>query len=154
MITFVGIIGKHDKPLYLKAFTGSLYDDAQLIEWTYAACDVFYERLQNASTAAKPQESYFGLLTAYPRVSLYGLLTNTHIKIVLAIQETELLISESMVKSVLTRIHAAYIRAVLNPFHLRRVDDNEPISSLAMDKAISHIISTWPTPAKRQPVHD
>jgi hypothetical protein len=149
MITFVGIIGKHDKPLYLKAFPGSLYDDAQLIEWTYAACDVFYERLASAGAGVRTHESYFGMIAAYPRVALYGLLTNTQIKIIMAIQETELLISESMVKSVLTRIHNAYVRAVLNPFHLRRVDDNEPISSVAMDKAISHTISTWPTPAKR-----
>lgn len=113
MISFVGIIGKQDKPLFLKTFA---YDDvsqseARLIELAYSVCDVFQERL---SSGTRINGIYFGLLRSLPDVNLYGSMSNTKIKFVIAIQETEMIISESMVKSVLGRIHNEYTKAGKN----------------------------------------
>lgn len=109
MISFVGIIGKQQKPLYLKTFSDEAnHDEARLIELAYSASDVFQERIQ---AGHRIPDLYFGLLTALPDVVLYGYMSNTRIKFILAIQETDLIISESMVKSMLTRIHREYTKA-------------------------------------------
>lgn len=110
MIAFVGIIGKQDKPLYLKTFTEdqATHTEARLIELAYSACDKFDERLAAGSNI---KDIYFGLLTDLPDVALYGSMSNTKIKFILAIKISEAIISESMVKNVLTRIHQEYTRA-------------------------------------------
>ena len=110
MITFVGIIGKQDKPLYLKTFDHSdnTYSEARLIELAYAASDCFEERLRHGSHMGS---MFFGILSVLPDLVLYGSMSNTQAKFIIAIQATENMISESMVKSMLYRVHKEYIKA-------------------------------------------
>lgn len=89
MITFVGIVGKRDKPLYLKTFDGSSYTEAELIENAFTSLDVFDDRLRRppafagAQTAAPLQRTdfQFGMLASLTSAALYGFMTNTQIKI-------------------------------------------------------------------------
>ena len=54
--------------------------------------------------------------------------------------------NEALVRTTLARIHAEYVKAAMSPFHLLRVDDNEPITSRRMDRAVETIVSAWPRP--------
>ncbi|BFZ56023.1 hypothetical protein PYCC9005_003065 [Savitreella phatthalungensis] len=181
MITFVGIIGKRDKPLYLKTFEeDSSYTEAQLVENAFLALDIFEERVRRStgaggntstpsalSTTTHRQDFYFGVLSVLTNAVLYGFMSNTQIKFIIAVEEklstqqeygqnpqgqqllpgvTTGATSEAMVRGTLARIHAEYTKAAMNPFHLLRVEDNEPINSKRMDRAISHIVAAWPKP--------
>ncbi len=88
-------------------------------------------------------ETYFGLLYALDDLSLYGMLTNTQIKIIVSIMESDLILSDTQVKSVLTRIHSAYINAFCNPFHLARVDEKDSLISPKFEKTLQEIIASW-----------
>ena len=52
--------------------------------------------------------------------------------------------NEALVRTTLARIHAEYVKAAMNPFHLLRVDDNEPSTSRRMDRAVETIVAGWP----------
>lgn len=108
MITLVGIIGRHDKPLYLKTFENEQYSDARLIELAFAACDIFHERIEAKASA---NESYFGRLIALDGILLFGAMSNTQIRFVIALQEDSIVINESKVRLVLARIQREYTRA-------------------------------------------
>ncbi|CCG84475.1 protein of unknown function [Taphrina deformans PYCC 5710] len=140
MITLVGVIGRQDKPLYLKTYENERYSDARLIELAFAACDIFHERIE---TKARLNDSYFGRLIALEGILLFGSMSNTQIRFVIALQEKTVVINEGKVRHVLSRIQAEYTRAVMNPFHLARVDENGPIVSSNMDRAISQIVASW-----------
>lgn len=108
MITFVGIIGKRDKPLYLRTYETEAHAEARLIELAYASCDVFQERL---NAGFRTTDVYFGRLIAYQDVVLYGAMSNTRIKFIVAIQETTPVINENKMRTVLGSIHAEYTKA-------------------------------------------
>lgn len=108
MITFVGIIGKQDRPLYLKSHGTSNFPEIRLVEWAYSACDIFQERL---NTGVNANDFYFGMLTAFDGVVYYGSMSKTGIKFILALQEQTMLISDAMVRSTLQKIHAEYTKA-------------------------------------------
>ena len=80
MITFVGIVGKRDKPLYLKTYDGSSYTESQLIENAFTSLDVFDERLRRGQRT----DFQFGMLASLTSAALYGFMTNTQIKIMYA----------------------------------------------------------------------
>lgn len=54
--------------------------------------------------------------------------------------------NEALVRTTLARIHGEYCKAAMNPFHLLRADDNEPITSRRMDRAVETIVAAWPRP--------
>lgn len=116
MITFVGIIGKNNKPLYLKPFGSSKHSEARLIELTYSSCDIFRERIELEGKC----ETYFGRLSSYEDLDLYGLQSNTKIKFIVVLEDIQFNLPETVVKSLLTTIHSEYINAgkIFTPLQL------------------------------------
>lgn len=112
MITFVGIIGKQDKPLYLKSYGTSDFSEVRLTELAYSSCDVLQERF---NLDMQSNDFYSGLLTAFDGVVYYGAMSNTGLKFILALEDESMLISDAMVKSTLQKIHAEYTKAGTAP---------------------------------------
>lgn len=107
MITFVGIIGKNNKPLYLKAFGLSRYSEARLIEMAFLSCDIFQEKLDFGDKV----DTYFGLLSAFDGIDIYGSQTNTKIKFIITLEQTRDMVPEAPIKSLLNKIQSEYVKA-------------------------------------------
>lgn len=154
MITLVGIISKNDEVLYLKTYKESAQEEAYLIGLAYSACDIFRERRDQEIIG-----SYYGSLIVLPEVVLFGAMSSTQIKFIVAIEKLEIVINHTKIHSVLDQLQMQYVNAgklerirnsicstkstASNPFHLARLDDQALLSSPKLDRAVEEIVTAW-----------
>ncbi|KAG4305085.1 hypothetical protein PORY_001255 [Pneumocystis oryctolagi] len=86
-------------------------------------------------------DMYLGLLHSQETASVYGSMTNTRIKFIVVLDNSDMTITDSDIKPLLKAIHSAYIGYVCNPFYI--FDDKTPIQSRKFDKMIEQIVESW-----------
>eukprot|EP00271_Cylindrocystis_brebissonii_P006017 TRINITY_DN18546_c0_g1_i1.p1 TRINITY_DN18546_c0_g1~~TRINITY_DN18546_c0_g1_i1.p1 ORF type:complete len:153 (+),score=10.63 TRINITY_DN18546_c0_g1_i1:569-1027(+) len=120
MILCVAVVGQASNPLYLESFTGA-NDTLKFHCIVHCALDVVYERAtisKKPSPAGGPaaNDTYLGLLCPTEDYFVYGYLSNTRVKFIAVVNDQD--VPEKEMRSFFHRIHAAYIDAASNPFHV------------------------------------
>lgn len=96
---------------------------------------------ENAGSNDRFSDMYLGLLHSRETAAVYGSMTNTQIKFIVVLDDSEMIITDADMKSVFKAIHSAYILHVCNPFYA--FDDKTPIQSRKFDKMIEQIVESW-----------
>jgi len=128
-----------NSPLHLSTFTDSR-DKLAFHFLVHATLDIFASRLPSKANG----DSDFGLLYAVDEeLALYGWLTNTGIKFVVAVETPpgETGVREGELKPVFRALQTAYIRLVCNPFYEN--DETRPIESKRFLGEVRGIVGTW-----------
>lgn len=81
------------------------------------------------------KDSYLGLLSCLEDVACFGYITNTKIKFILICSIQDSVIKDAQVKQIMSRIHDAYLKLVLNVFH----DPNIPITNKEFIKTLEEL---------------
>ncbi|KAG5520034.1 hypothetical protein PMAC_001110 [Pneumocystis sp. 'macacae'] len=89
----------------------------------------------------RSSDMYLGLLHSRETAAVYGSITNTQIKFIVVLDDSEMVITDADMKLVFKAIHSAYIAHVCNPFYA--FDDKTPIQSRKFDKMIEQIVESW-----------
>ncbi|KAK1867128.1 hypothetical protein I4F81_009637 [Pyropia yezoensis] len=145
-VACVAVINHNNAPLFLKVFkdaAGSLprqTDDVvrmQMHEVVYNSLDVVEERLVALrAQSARDNDGFLGCLAVVGPMSLYGFVTNTHLKFIIALRSSGPHdYKDSTVKALFRKLHAAVIGAFLNPFTL----PDAPIVSAGFEARVDEI---------------
>ncbi len=112
--------------------------EQQMQEVIYNSLDVIEERIATIKASpAKDGDAFIGCLAVVGQLSLFGQVTNTHQKLILAIK-TGGGVAESKemaVRVLFRKVHNAVVGALLNPF--AQID--EPLKSRRFDKQVDDI---------------
>lgn len=111
-------------------------------EVMYNSLDVIEERvLTIRSTPIRDNDGYLGCLAVVGPLSLYGAITNTQRKVIVALKtNTDKEVREAPVRALLRKLHVATVNALLNPF----APLDEPIRSVGFDSRVSDIVRRFP----------
>lgn len=112
--------------------------DIQMQEVIYNSLDMVEERLTSMKASPmRDSDGFLGCLAVVGSLSLYGFVTNTQQKLIVALKSGNgpLEYKESSVRGLFRKLHLAVVAAFLNPF--AQVD--EPIKSKAFDTQIDVI---------------
>ena len=82
------------------------------------------------TTPAAPSEAYLGLLTSAEGHKVFGFVTNTRARLLLAVDDAAL--REEDVKSAFHKVHAAYVATASNPFYTAGAQLTSPKFTAAM----------------------
>ncbi|KAI9727112.1 MAG: hypothetical protein M1828_007313 [Chrysothrix sp. TS-e1954] len=159
-IACIGVIGKHNNPLYIALFSPEERDELEYQFMLSSCLDIFEARAPN-----KTVDHDFGLLQALDeRIAMYGWLTNTGVKFVIVVdmegrpananeaRNSALIgVRDADLKPAFRALHTAYIRLLRNPFydpeeHLKRGMPNAapaPVSSPQFGAAVDRIGKIW-----------
>lgn len=116
MIVCVAVVGHNNHPLYLQSFIS----ESNILKFhhiVHCSLDVIEEKVSNSKQAGiNISESFLGLLYPTEEYKVYGYMTNTMIKFVLVTTDRDL--RDADVRNLFRRLHAAYVDAASNPFHV------------------------------------
>ncbi|KAF8252175.1 Sedlin [Wilcoxina mikolae CBS 423.85] len=143
-IACIAVIGKKNSPLHLSTFTDNR-DALSFHFLVHTTLDMFASRLPAKTNG----DSDFGLLYAVDdEVALYGWLTNTGIKFVIAVEtpagaegDGGVGVREGELKGVFKALQTAYITLVCNPFYDN--DETRPIESRRFLSDVKRIAESW-----------
>jgi len=135
------VLGQTNKPLYLEAFQGSNSEEDTL-KFHYVvhcALDAVEEKVSAPrKTPAEVFDTYLGMLYPTADYKVYGYISNTRIKFMLVLDDTQ---KDEKMRMVFKRFHAAYVEAVSNPFYTTGM----PVSSKRFDASIRTIATSLGT---------
>ncbi|KAK8158766.1 Sedlin [Phyllosticta citrichinensis] len=149
-VACVGIIGKHNNPLHISLFPPDARDALEFSFLLSSSLDVFEARLPH-----KTAEQDFGLLQAVDeRLAMYGWMTNTGVKFVIAVDmegrlattndpKTSIVgLRDADLKPAFKALQSAYIGLLRNPFY--DPDQHSPLTANAEQNVGStQITSRW-----------
>eukprot|EP00243_Klebsormidium_subtile_P003998 TRINITY_DN17780_c0_g1_i1.p1 TRINITY_DN17780_c0_g1~~TRINITY_DN17780_c0_g1_i1.p1 ORF type:complete len:142 (+),score=24.83 TRINITY_DN17780_c0_g1_i1:514-939(+) len=115
MIVCVGVVGQANNPLFIQSYTEG--DDAlKFHHVVHCALDVVEEKATPKKGGTGYNETYLGLLYPTEDYKVYGYVSNTRVKFIMASDDLDA--KEADVRGFFKRFHAAYVDAALNPFHV------------------------------------
>jgi len=91
----------------------------------------------SATPGTTASEMYLGLLYPTDQYQVFGYVTNTKTKLVIVTDDVD--VKDLDIKSLCKRLHALYVDAVSNPFHV----PGEPFRSARFDKAVAKLVSSF-----------
>ncbi|GFR41299.1 hypothetical protein Agub_g1975 [Astrephomene gubernaculifera] len=141
-IACVAFIGPQNNPLYLRSMDPA--SDEQYLKLHYVvhcALDAVEEKVLLKRGPGDAQDAYLGLLYPTEDFKVYGYLTNTHLKILLLLDD-EGPAKDEVVMRVFRRLHSLYVDTASNPFHVFGL----PISSARFDVQLEQIVAVYPKP--------
>ncbi|KIJ56866.1 hypothetical protein M422DRAFT_198129 [Sphaerobolus stellatus SS14] len=100
-------------PILVRNFTQNSQDDLKYHYVAHTSLDVIDERL---AAATKQHECYLGLLYSMEDLAVYGYVTPTKVKIVVALALSDIVVRDADVVLIFKALHSAYRHAVANPF--------------------------------------
>lgn len=155
-ISFVSLISRDDKPLYIQAFDIDV-DENSLIDrknadkflkynfLSHMALDVFSSPMSLNLREQQQQTQSDGILLLFIQddVMVYGMETNNGLKIVVGVSNEEA--SASKLKPLFSSIHKCYLKTICNPFTdlLTAGHNDELLQSPRFDKSIKDLVSQW-----------
>jgi hypothetical protein len=114
MIVCMAVVGTANSPLFLH--TAAQEEDPLKFHYIiHCALDVVDERLNAKTKTPGGNDPNLGLLYPTEDYRVYGYVTNTKIRLLIAVDELETKVAE--MREVFRRFHGAYVDAVSNPFH-------------------------------------
>lgn len=144
-IACVAIISRQNGPLYLKVFNdvaGALPRrpeervEMQMQEVIYNSLDVVEERIISLkSTPMRDNDGFLGCLAVVGPLSLYGFVTNTDHKFIVALKTAGSDYRDTSVKLLFRKLHMAVVSVLMNPF----TSLDEPIKSPAFESRVEEI---------------
>ncbi|KAF8529193.1 trafficking protein particle complex 2 [Hysterangium stoloniferum] len=108
-------ISPQNHPILVRNFTSSKQDDLKYNYVAHTSLDVIEER-RMLTPNAKHNECYLGLLYSMEDLAVYGYVTPTRLKIVIALASSDAVVRDADVVLVFKALHSAYRRSVSNPF--------------------------------------
>ncbi|KAG2499243.1 hypothetical protein HYH03_002822 [Edaphochlamys debaryana] len=141
-IACVAFIGPQNNPMYLRSLEPASDDQYMKLHYVvHCSLDAVEEKVLLKRGPGDVQESYLGLLYPTEDYRVYGYLTNTHVKIIVLLDD-EAPVKDDLVMRVMKRLHNLYVDTTSNPFHKFGM----PISSPRFDAALESIVSVYPRP--------
>ncbi|KAL4440534.1 hypothetical protein ABPG75_003535 [Micractinium tetrahymenae] len=138
MIVAAAVIGPANQPLYLATFAGE-DDSARVSTMVHCCLDAVEEKVAaglRGTTPGDAPDSYLGLLAAEEELRLYGFITNTRAKLVVAVDDP--VVRDDEMRVIFRRMHAAFVDAVSNPFYAQ----GSPLTSPRFDASIRTIATS------------
>ncbi|GIL72663.1 hypothetical protein Vretimale_4364 [Volvox reticuliferus] len=141
-IICVAFIGPQNNPIYLRSMDPATDDQYLKLHYiVHCALDAVEEKVLLKRGPGDSQDAYLGLLYPTEDYRVYGYLTNTHVKIILLLDD-EAPIKDEAVLRVLRRLHSLYVDTTSNPFHKFGL----PITSPRFDAQLEQIVALYPRP--------
>ncbi|PVG04369.1 Sedlin [Serendipita vermifera] len=112
-IRAVAFISPQNYPMFVRSYGDRQEDEIKHHYIAHSALDVFEERL-NANP--KATECFVGMLFILEDVCVYGYITPTRVKMVVALDQTDHFIKDEDVILIFKALHGAYHAATSNPF--------------------------------------
>lgn len=138
MIVAAAVIGPANQPLYLATFVGE-DDSARLSSMIHCSLDAVEEKVAAGLRGGAPgdaPDTYLGLLSSEEEVRLYGYITNTRAKLVIAVDDP--VVKDDEMRAIFRRMHTAFVDAVSNPFYTH----GSPLISPRFDASIRTIATS------------
>jgi trafficking protein particle complex subunit 2 len=136
-VACVAVIGAANNPLFLRTYTSG-EDDTALATLVHASLDAVEERVLLRRGPGEAAEFYLGLLLPTEAHRVYGYVTNTHAKFMVVLRGPAPL-REEPVAAALSRLHAAYVDAVSNPFYTA----GAPLASPRFESAAAAAVAAY-----------
>lgn len=137
MIVCVAVVGHNNNPLYLQSFI----DDDNTLQFHYivhCSLDVIEEKVSNSKRSGlNVNETFLGLLYPTEDYKVFGYMSNTKIKFVLVTTDQDS--KDADVRNFFRRLHAAYVDAASNPFHV----PGKKITSAVFAGRVSNIVKSF-----------
>ena len=157
-IACVGIVGKKNEPLALRVYRDGVAldaldtkieseQDSHLLRFhylVYCSLDVVDERHKPPGATGMPTTSkismYLGFLCPVEEFHLYGYVTNTHIKIIVAVEEqVGTGTAQPELQNFCKQVHGLFVDALMNPFEPL----TGPIGSPAFRGKLDKLVETF-----------
>jgi len=110
-VNAIAIISAINHPVIVRSFIPE-----DVLKYHYVAhcsLDVFEER---GAPSAKFNECYFGFLYCLEDTAVYGYVTPTRLKIVVALELADAVVRDADIVSICKAVHTAYTETLANPF--------------------------------------
>lgn len=153
-ILFVSLISRDDKPLYIQSFDADADEINDKVKTqnankflkynflSHMALDVF---LSPVSLSLREQQQSDGVLLLFIQddVTVYGLETNSGLKIVVGTGEEEPAMTR--IKQLFSSIHKCYLKTICNPFSdfSTGASNDGMLQTPRFDKDLLGIVSGW-----------
>jgi len=145
MAVCVAVIGKDNSPLFFQSSKGATELQYHFI--VSSSLDIVEERVQLSSTKQIPvsassvgevtRELYLGALTAQEDYKVFGYMTNTRVKLVIVVEESNIPVRENDIRMMFRKLHGAFCDVMSNPFYQPGADINSKRFSAVVDSIIS-----------------
>ena len=154
MAVCVAVIGKENNPLYIRcakpeqvifhsAATGldCSLQELSLHYTVHTSLDVVEEKLAatnqtKSAGSSSDRELYLGSLYASEHQKVFGYVTNTKIKLVIVVDNTNTTLRDNEIRQMFRRLHTAYTNVIANPFFT----PGESIASNKFDASVKSIL--------------
>ncbi|PNW84958.1 hypothetical protein CHLRE_03g165650v5 [Chlamydomonas reinhardtii] len=138
-IACVAFIGPQNNPMYLRSIDPASDDLYMKLHYViHCALDAVEEKVLLKRGPGDSQDAYLGLLYPTEDYKVYGYLTNTHVKVLLLLDD-EGAVKDEAVMRVFRRLHGLYVDTASNPFHKFGL----PLSSPRFDAAVDGVVSIY-----------
>jgi len=120
MAVCVAVIGKENNPLYISC--AKQEQELSLHFTVHTSLDVADEKLntvagaKTSSAATDNRELYLGSLYVSEHQKVYGYATNTKIKFVIVVDNSNTTLRDNEIRQMFRKLHTAYTNVVANPF--------------------------------------
>jgi hypothetical protein len=157
-IACVGLVGKANEPLALRVYRDGVAldaldttiendQDSPLLRFhylIYCSLDIVDERHKQPGQTGVPTTNkismYLGYLCPIEEFHLYGYVTNTHIKIVVAVEEqVGTGTAQPELQTFCKQVHGLYTNQLLNSF----AELSEPISSPRFQQGLDDLVGSF-----------
>uniref|UniRef100_A0A1B6CAV6 Trafficking protein particle complex subunit n=1 Tax=Clastoptera arizonana TaxID=38151 RepID=A0A1B6CAV6_9HEMI len=136
MAVCIAVVGKENAPKYVACINEDL--ELQFHYKIHTALDIVEEKLSSASkTSGDLRELLLGLLYSTEELKIFGYVTNTRVKFIIAVDSTNTLLRDNEVRSMFRKLHSAYTDVVCNPFYI----PGDTITSKKFDATVRGILS-------------
>lgn len=136
-VTGVAIIGKNNKPLvmhFVRPVTDLRFDYL-----LYASLDIIEDKIAQAKrqpTTSPGADAYFGFLFPSEDKRLYGYVTNTFVKFIAIVDDTD--VREQDLRMFFKRLHGLFVEVSSNPFFI----PDQPITSSKFNSKLAAIVKS------------
>ncbi|KAG8877626.1 hypothetical protein FRB98_006607 [Tulasnella sp. 332] len=118
----VAYISFQNHPILVRTFVNNQRDDLKYHYVAHTSLDVIEERVLNlfnrfdSVAATKGGECYLGHLYSMEDLAVYGWISPSKLKIVIALALTDAVVKDKEILTIFKALHLAYHRALSNPF--------------------------------------
>jgi hypothetical protein len=115
----IAVVSKENYPLYVKTTVPD--SDLKFHYLVHTSLDVVEEKVsvlsEHARGASDRRELYLGQLYPSEEYKIYGYVTNTKVKFVVIVENTNSYAKDNEMKGLFKKLHLAYYSLLRNPFY-------------------------------------